>query len=236
MALLDKLKSLLGLGDSSSDRGRRDTDVTVERDRREEASTESEDAVKGAGEADESGAAEVGDAAADEETDAAASTGSMVDEEAEGPEAAEQGEAVSPDRGVEEPEDADAGGPDAAEVEDAAAADEEADAAASTGSMVDEGAEGPEAAEVGEAAGPESEEMDTDVEERDDVETADTGEAEGEDVQNVKGIGSAYAERLGEIGIDTVDELADADAADVAERTTVSEKRVQRWIDRANER
>ncbi|MFC6725953.1 hypothetical protein ACFQE1_16590, partial [Halobium palmae] len=67
MALLDKLKSLLGMGDTSRDEGRRDPGVTVERDTRADAtdaSTASEDAVKGT----ESGAGTDADAATDDES------------------------------------------------------------------------------------------------------------------------------------------------------------------------
>jgi predicted flap endonuclease-1-like 5' DNA nuclease len=117
------------------------------------------------------------------------------------------------------------------------------DAAASTGSLVDEDEATDEPAgraEPAEAAGPESDDETTDV---DSVEV-DAGEAEptaepggsSEPVDVVKGIGPAYAERLADVGIETVGELAAADAADVAERITVSEKRVSRWIQRANER
>jgi len=54
------------------------------------------------------------------------------------------------------------------------------------------------------------------------------------DVENIKGIGPTYAERLAGIGIETVEELAAADAADVVEQTSVSEQRAARWIDRAD--
>ena len=37
------------------------------------------------------------------------------------------------------------------------------------------------------------------------------------------------------MGIETVDELADADPAAVADETSVGEKRATTWIDRANE-
>ncbi|WP_256403033.1 helix-hairpin-helix domain-containing protein [Halorubrum salinum] len=102
----------------------------------------------------------------------------------------------------------------------------ETDAAASTEALVDEdGAAGEteEAAEPAEAAEGADEEAAVDD---DDV---------GPGVENITGIGPAYAERLAEVGIETIEELAAADAGDVAERTSVGEKRAATWIERANE-
>ncbi|WP_049984282.1 helix-hairpin-helix domain-containing protein [Halorubrum sp. BV1] len=102
----------------------------------------------------------------------------------------------------------------------------ETDAAASTGALVDEdgsAAETEEAAEPAEAAEGADEEAAVDD---DDV---------GPGVENITGIGPAYAERLAGIGIETIDQLAAADAADVAERTSVGETRAATWIERANE-
>ncbi|MBP1985569.1 helix-hairpin-helix domain-containing protein [Halolamina salifodinae] len=136
------------------------------------------------------------------------------------------------------------------------------DADASTESLVDEEeaqAEASGRAEPAEAAGPDAEDESTDVEEADvDVDQPDAertvedeiaeakaeeaaaeaeadGEADTEPVDEIKGIGPAYSERLGEIGVETVADLAGADAADVAERTTVPEKTVRKWIDRASD-
>ncbi|MFB6081891.1 MAG: helix-hairpin-helix domain-containing protein [Halanaeroarchaeum sp.] len=52
----------------------------------------------------------------------------------------------------------------------------------------------------------------------------------------IKGIGAAYAQRLSEGGIESVGDLASADADDLAERTGISAKRIDRWIDRAKAR
>ncbi len=54
-------------------------------------------------------------------------------------------------------------------------------------------------------------------------------------VTDISGVGPAYAERLADAGIDTVGELAEADAASVASQTELSEKRVARWIEQAGE-
>ncbi|MFB6122767.1 MAG: helix-hairpin-helix domain-containing protein [Haloferacaceae archaeon] len=161
MGLLDKLKSMLTGGESSTERERSDTTVRVERD------------VDAAGDAD--------------------ATGDDVDE------------------------------PVATETS----------ASASTESLVDEGAEGVEAAEPAEAAGPESEDVDADVE----IEEAEPGRTPdaAEPVDVLKGIGPAYAERLGNADVHTVADLRDADATELAAATDLSEKRISRWVDRANE-
>ena len=52
----------------------------------------------------------------------------------------------------------------------------------------------------------------------------------------IKGIGSAYADRLSEAGIETVADLAHGDAESLSEETGISEKRLQNWIDRAKHR
>ena len=54
-------------------------------------------------------------------------------------------------------------------------------------------------------------------------------------MDTLKGIGPAYADRLRSAGVETVAQLADADADDLGEEIDVSPKRVGRWIDRANE-
>jgi len=82
----------------------------------------------------------------------------------------------------------------------------------------------------------EEERVETTTEEGEDDETADGETADGEPVENIKGIGPAYAERLGGVGVHTVSDLADADAADLNGETGIGEKRLQTWIDRANAR
>ena len=57
----------------------------------------------------------------------------------------------------------------------------------------------------------------------------------GDPVEHITGIGPAYGDRLAAMGIETVDELADADPVAVAEETSVGEKRATTWIDRAND-
>jgi len=74
-------------------------------------------------------------------------------------------------------------------------------------------------------------EPDTTADEAADSEPAVEGADEA--VDTISGIGPAYADRLNEVGIETVGDLASADAADVAADTDLSEKRVQGWIDNA---
>jgi polyhydroxyalkanoate synthase len=91
------------------------------------------------------------------------------------------------------------------------------------------------AASEGEAAASEGDDVSDDVEEAQaDVESEDAGPAgvAGEDVEVVDGIGPTYAERLRDAGIETVADLADADAATVAEAAGVGEGRAREWLDR----
>lgn len=123
---------------------------------------------------------------------------------------------------------------------------EETEAAASTESLVEEhveedekvsDSERAEPAEAG-AGQPESEDETTEIE---DVEPSTEEESvpdeEGaEGVEILKGIGPAYAERLHDAGVETVDDLADADADELGDDIDVSPSRVQRWVDRARDR
>jgi predicted flap endonuclease-1-like 5' DNA nuclease len=80
-------------------------------------------------------------------------------------------------------------------------------------------------------------------------EDADTTEADAEaadadaeagpgaaPVDTIKGIGPAYGERLADAGVDTVADLAAADAAPLADEIDVSDSRVSQWIERAGAR
>ncbi|MFB6173129.1 MAG: helix-hairpin-helix domain-containing protein [Halobacteriales archaeon] len=60
-------------------------------------------------------------------------------------------------------------------------------------------------------------------------------EPDADPVESVKGIGPAYGDRLAAVGVETVADLADADPADLAERTDLSETRLRTWIERARE-
>ncbi|PSQ28085.1 hypothetical protein BRD03_04330 [Halobacteriales archaeon QS_9_68_17] len=117
---------------------------------------------------------------------------------------------------------------DAAESDESALEEADEPAASGVETADDEAATGEAAEDTGEAAATEG------SEEAEDAEPAD--EAAGGDVTEIKGIGPAYGERLANVGIDTVAELADADAGEVAEQTDLSEKRVSEWIERAKVR
>ena len=125
---------------------------------------------------------------------------------------------------VTEPDDiSDADAADVADSDDEPVATE-TEAAASTESLVDGEDADPEpdsAAEPAEAAGPGT----------DDVATGD----DSVPVDQLKGIGPAYAERLADIGIESVADLAAADPETVGEGTSVGEKRAATWIERAQE-
>ncbi|WP_248897387.1 helix-hairpin-helix domain-containing protein [Haloplanus halobius] len=119
----------------------------------------------------------------------------------------------------------------------------ETEAAASTESLVEE--EGPtDAAEPAEAASPDAGDVETELDTADaESEGETTGEHEAQDLEGsqpesvdvIKGVGPAYARRLSEAGVDTVAELAAADAEELAADIDLSPKRVGRWIDRAKD-
>ena len=60
-----------------------------------------------------------------------------------------------------------------------------------------------------------------------------TTEDADEPVDSISGIGPAYAERLAEAGVETVGDLASADAAALADETGLGEGRVADWVERA---
>lgn len=210
MSLLGKLKSVLGRGESREED--RDVTVTVEHDPQNEA------AVKGS-DAGSAGSGGTGTGAAGTE-EAGEETGDFEFGEAEtdadaGLESAE----------IEEPGvDTDEGPGTAADEEPAPVEIEDAEAGSAAGDAADAG----ETAETGAEADETADAGSADA----DAEPADAG---GESVDTLSGIGPAYAERLGDAGVETVADLADADAAAVSEETDIAEGRVQGWIDQARE-
>lgn len=62
-----------------------------------------------------------------------------------------------------------------------------------------------------------------------------TKSASTEDVQSINGIGPAYAERLAEADVETVGDLAAADAESIAKTTSIALSRVEGWIEQARE-
>lgn len=206
MTLFDTILSALGLKSSDSNQ-QRTTDVTVEHD----PDAENEAEVKGADLADDTASES---AAAG--TDATSSTGSMTEEPPGDDEAAEPAEAtdVTEHAGTdhEAPEPAEAAGP----------VGDEPDPEGTEPAPVDG------SPEANTHAASEAEAADEDAESADDGPAADS-------VDSVDGIGPAYAERLADAGVETVGDLADADPAALAEATDISEKRLTRLVERAQE-
>jgi len=66
---------------------------------------------------------------------------------------------------------------------------------------------------------------------------AASGDGAGsEPVTEIKGIGSAYGERLAAAGVTTIAELAEAEADALAAETGISRTRIEDWIDQASAR
>lgn len=216
--IMSALRSLAGGGSETSDGApdpdtRREGQVSVEHDpgaERTAVGTSTEAAVKepDSDSTTDAGSDDEGDDAVAVGTDAAASTGTLVDEDT----GREPAETVG-----------DAGGVDVDRTvnEDAVGGDEAADETRAGDGEADDPADGTRG----------------DIDASDDG--ADSDAADGNDtdesVEVIKGIGPAYAERLGTVGIETVGELAAADAAEVAAGIDVPESRVGSWIERAND-
>ncbi|MEF8843522.1 MAG: helix-hairpin-helix domain-containing protein [Haloarculaceae archaeon] len=111
------------------------------------------------------------------------------------------------------------------------------DAAASTGSLVEEPDEPGEAAEPAEAAGPTPDDpgTGTDAGATEGID-ADGMDPDDESVRVISGIGQAYGKRLADAGVGSVADLAEADAADLADESGISEKRIADWQASARER
>lgn len=92
-------------------------------------------------------------------------------------------------------------------------------------------------------AGDESEATDAGTPE-DDSAGADAAESGGEseptdempaaDLEDIKGIGPAYAGRLREAGVESVADLAGADIEVLADETDIAASRIENWIERAD--
>ena len=88
-----------------------------------------------------------------------------------------------------------------------------------TGGVTDQTGTEQSAAEPAEATGPVPEEA----------------EEDHQHVESISGIGPAYANRLADAGVESVGDLAAADADALADDTGISTKRIGRWIERAEE-
>lgn len=221
MGLLEKLKSALGLdgersaGSGGSSTG--DTGVTVER----EPSTESENAVKGT-EASASGPA-VGEGSETGDEPSAASATEPVDAET-GSDAGSTGSGADIVQEVESGTDADTDAePDAGVEPDSPVEPESGDEADS------------ETASETEAESEADSETETESEDEAEAEPDADEAADSPSVTEINGIGPAYGDRLNNVGVETVAELAAADAAELASQTDLSETRISGWIEQAEE-
>lgn len=170
-----------------------------------------------------------------QKSNGSSNTDVRIERESGDSEAATESEAAV--KGTEESPEHDEAQEDETEEDEEPVA-EETDAAASTGTMVetegdddpDEMAEESEATTVTDHAGTEEEAAEP-------AEAAGPVPTEPEDgdepVDSVSGIGPAYAKRLNEAGVESVADLLEADAAEVADETGISEKRIRGWQDAA---
>ncbi|ELZ17877.1 poly(R)-hydroxyalkanoic acid synthase subunit PhaC [Haloterrigena salina JCM 13891] len=69
-----------------------------------------------------------------------------------------------------------------------------------------------------------------------DVDAESAIESETDDLTALDGVGQAYADTLAEAGIETFDELADADVAELATETGISPSRIEDWIEQTESR
>lgn len=81
---------------------------------------------------------------------------------------------------------------------------------------------------------PEEPSVPTDRETQTDETVEQSDPRTGEPVQSIKGIGPSYADRLGDAGVHTVSDLADADPDTLAAETGISAARISSWIELAN--
>lgn len=211
MALLNKLKSLLGLDDGQPEGDRQRTDdvgVTVEHEPDADEEAPPATPAPGTEAADPEPADErASESEGESEPDQEASSGPTIDPEVDAPPADDSEPAEEPDERstvgsetepipTEEPELEPE--PEPETPEDGAPIESEADSDPTTGSGI------------------------TDADE--------------EPVREIRGIGPSYATKLSEAGVDSASDLAAADATELSVATGLSEKRVQGWIDRAQAR
>jgi predicted flap endonuclease-1-like 5' DNA nuclease len=104
--------------------------------------------------------------------------------------------------------------------------EEESEPAAETETEEQDEAE-PEQTEADESEAAEAEAEPEDEPETSDLENADDA------VDSIKGIGPSYADKLNDAGVETVGDLVSMGAEAIAAESEISEKRAQRWIDRA---
>jgi len=113
------------------------------------------------------------------------------------------------------------------------------EASGSTASVTEEPSDEDTAVEQTEATDGVSDQTETEQSVAEPAETTDPAPERGEEdhqhVESVSGIGPAYANRLADAGVESVADLADADADALADETGISAKRIGRWVERAEE-
>ena len=220
MTILQKLKSILGLGGDDDDRQSRDVSVTVERKRKEPGETRST------------------------ETKSAELETGVIEERASTTDA---NEGVDSDQEYVEDEtsvDVDEDAVDEDAIDDDAVDEVGVDEDAIDNDMIDEVGVDEDATNGDAIDEPGDEEADAEIDDRDPTddheqsadENVEDDETEREPVNVIKGIGPAYADRLAAEGVETVADLTEADAESLSEGTDISPKRIQGWIDRAKVR
>jgi predicted flap endonuclease-1-like 5' DNA nuclease len=229
MAILQKLKSLLGFDDSGSERGSsQEVGVTVERER----SGVSDDETPNVDDEETAVA----------ETDAAASTDSMTEPSGAPHKPAEPAEATGPTQADAAPTEEKEPGEGVDVLEPDADAEDLEDETEPSETAVDEPTDAADEADETQAEAAADTDTDDDAESEAEAEDVDTGAGDepddelSEPVDVIKGIGPAYADRMADAGVETVADLAEADAAELESETDISEKRIQGWIDRAKVR
>ena len=257
MALLSKLKSLLGIGGNADDR-QTETTVTVEHDsddavdeqvtadpEAEPIVDDPDDSAHGPSDTETASDGVTPDAEVDtpDDADAEVDTPDDADAEVDTPddadaeaavdetEAAVQVESESSDDAVDETD----GDAETDDADDEAAADAVDDAEESDEAEISINDADIDAAESDAEADAEAP-TESDAEATAESDAAGDEEYSDEPLDSIKGIGPAYSERLQGAGIDSIAELAEGDAEEIGDAIDVSPKTVSNWIDRAAEK
>jgi predicted flap endonuclease-1-like 5' DNA nuclease len=85
-------------------------------------------------------------------------------------------------------------------------------------------------------SGPDTTETEPEPESEESADEAPDEPETSEPVENIKGIGPTYSDRLSAAGIETVAQLADADPAAIADAAQTGTTKASDWIDRAQAR
>lgn len=238
MTLLEKLKSLFGKGGEGSSRPGGNDGVTVDTDATQSAGREAPPPMSSRDDADdaETEPTETATDTGEEPDDTIEIDDAPVDHETESADAESADADPATETSVEtesEVDESDGTPIEEAEPDDGAAAGSDAGGSTETISRAPDDDDG--AAEQGEAVAPDETDAAPTAEKTTEDEP-EPEEVESEPVTEIKGIGSAYGDRLADAGVDSTLALAESDAEELAEETDISASRIQDWIDRANDR